>query len=106
MRGTPEQAQEQFVEDIAPELHRKAALALYKQEPGRLAFSDGIVDPVDLAGNGGLDYALLRRASAHHLQVDFDAEAMGTMVRIHGHAGRDVRDAIELLGQAGHWPEV
>jgi hypothetical protein len=43
---------------------------------------------------------------ARHLHVEFSAAADGTAVRIHGHARKVLRDALELLGTAGHWPET
>jgi hypothetical protein len=46
---SPELAQEMFVRDIAPDLHRDQGFTLYEQEPGHLAFSDGVVDPFGLA---------------------------------------------------------
>jgi hypothetical protein len=43
---------------------------------------------------------------ARHLHVEFSAAADGTEVRIHGHARKVLRDALERLGTAGHWPET
>jgi hypothetical protein len=43
---------------------------------------------------------------ARHLHVEFSAAGDGTEVRIHGHARKVLRDALELLGTAGHWPET
>jgi hypothetical protein len=42
---------------------------------------------------------------AHHLHVEFTPQPAGTLVHIHGHAPRDVRHAIDLLGQPGQWPQ-
>ena len=43
---------------------------------------------------------------ARHLHVDFSADDSGTLVRVHGHVRRNLRAALELLGTAGHWPEI
>jgi hypothetical protein len=107
MGGTPEQAQARFVTDIAPELHRKGEMSLYKQEPGHFAFSDGIVDPMALpAGHDAVDYSLLRRATSRRIRVDFDAELIGTKVTIRGRVEREIRGALDLLGEPGHWPDT
>ena len=109
MSEAPAQAQAMFVAEIAPELHRKANLAMCGEEPGHVFFSDGIVDPEELTtGRGGNDpglYSVLREISAHHLHVDFGPEGLGTKVKIHGRVEQKVRDGIELFGQAGRWPE-
>lgn len=105
MQATPEQAQAQFVTDIAPELHRKAQLALYKDEPGHLGFSDGIVDPNALNyGETGLDYALLRKVSSHRLAVDFDAELTGTKVTISGRVDARSAEPWSCSGSPGTGP--
>jgi hypothetical protein len=105
MQDTPERAQRRFVEDIAPELHRKADLALYKEEPGLLAFSDGIVDPM-APRRDGLAYALLRRGSANRVKIVFESEGSGARVTITGRAAREIRDALDRLGQPGQWPDA
>jgi hypothetical protein len=47
MAQAPGRAQELFVEDVAPALHKLGGFVLYKQQPGRLAFSDGMAsDPL------------------------------------------------------------
>ena len=43
---------------------------------------------------------------SRHLHVDFAASNSGTVVRIHGHARRNLRDALQRLGTTGHWPET
>ncbi len=45
MGVAPAQAEAMFVRDIAPELHRDRGFSLERQAPGRLVFSDGVVDP-------------------------------------------------------------
>jgi hypothetical protein len=40
----PERAQAMFLRDIAPELGRDGSFFLYEDEPGLLAFSDGVID--------------------------------------------------------------
>jgi hypothetical protein len=92
-----------FANDIGPELHRIGGFVLQKEEPGHLVFSDGIVDPVAFAGRDGLDYSLFRRALSHRIKVDFDPDGSGTKVAIRGGAGRGIREAIDRLGQPGHW---
>jgi hypothetical protein len=94
----PERAQEMFVRDIGPELHRFAEFVLYKERPGRLVYNDGIVDPAF-----SRDYTL-RRLTGHRITVAFSAEMTGTTVAVSGHAERRIRDAICRLGQPGHWP--
>jgi hypothetical protein len=104
-QDTPERAQRRFVEDIAPELHRKAELALHKEAVGLLAFSDGIVDPTT-PRRDGLAYALLRRGSANRVKVVFECEGNGARVTITGRAARGIRDALDRLGQPGQWPDA
>jgi hypothetical protein len=104
MQMAPEQAQALFASDIAPELHRAGGFVRYKEEPGYLAFSDGIVDPMAFAGRDGFDYSMLRRLLAHRIKVDFVQEVAGTRVTVRGSAALEIRDAINRLGQAGHWP--
>jgi hypothetical protein len=50
----------------------------------------------------GLGEDLLSR----HLHVEFSAGDSGTVVRVHGRARRALRDALQRLGTAGHWPET
>jgi hypothetical protein len=105
MQGTPERAQSRFLEDIAPEVHRKAGLALYEDNPGLVKFSDGIVDPM-VDRRDGLMFSVLRRATASWISVDFEPGGDGTRVTISGCAARDLRDAVDRLGQPGHWPDA
>jgi hypothetical protein len=95
---SPEQAQQQFVEHVVPSLHRLGDFVRSHEEPGLIAFTDGIRDPVDFPNSGGGDYVLLRRMTAHRLKVTFEAEGVGTRVSIRGGATRDVRRAINRLG--------
>ncbi len=101
MRVSPERAQEMFIRDIAPELHRAGAFSLYRQRPGSLAFSDGLVSAYE---DGGL-YSFLRRALSRRIKVSFQPDGAGTVVALNGGAGRNIRDALDRLGQPGHWPE-
>jgi hypothetical protein len=109
MSQAPEQAQAMFVDEIAPELHRKAELGMCKDEPGHVLFNDGIVDPDNLPitrSNDAELYSALREVSGHHLHVDFEPEGSGTKVRVHGHVERKLREALDLFGQPGRWPET
>jgi hypothetical protein len=109
MQQAPEQAQSMFVDEIASELHRKAGLAMCKDEPGHVLFNDGIVEPDGLVGGRRSDpdlYSGLLEVTGHHLHVDFEPEGLGTKVRVHGHVERAVRDGIDLFGQPGRWPET
>jgi hypothetical protein len=125
---SPEQAQGRFVGDIGPELHQKAGFVLLREKPGHLVFSDGVRDAVPFAdrtgpdrtgldhslaretsvfvGRDGGEYSLLRGLLAHRIKVDFEADGSGTRVAVRGAAARDIRHAIDLLGQPGHWPEM
>lgn len=98
-------AQESFKEDVGPYLHRVAELALYKDEPGRLGYSDGIRDPSEFPGQDGGIYTGLRMITAHRLHVVFQVAVLGTEVSLSGSLpSREVRDALSLLGNPGHWP--
>lgn len=66
---SPERAQQQFVEHVAPSLHRLGDFVRSHEEPGLIAFTDGIRDPVDFPNAQGGDYVLLRRLTAHRLKV-------------------------------------
>ncbi|HEX4564957.1 MAG TPA: hypothetical protein VH115_10915 [Solirubrobacteraceae bacterium] len=43
---------------------------------------------------------------ARHLRAEFTPRDGATVVRLHGHVRRNLRDALQLLGTAGHWPET
>jgi catechol 2,3-dioxygenase-like lactoylglutathione lyase family enzyme len=60
-----------------------------------LLMGQGLLEPADDLGEIG----------AHHLRVEFAPQAGGTLVHVHGHARRDLRHAIDLLGQPGQWPQ-
>jgi hypothetical protein len=105
MQMPPEKARALFIEDIAPEFHRVDDFVLCKEDPGRLEFSDADVDPMANAGNDWREYAMLRRATARRIRVEFESEGIGCRVVIRGHAERDLQKAIALLGEPGHWPE-
>jgi hypothetical protein len=123
MEQAPEQAQRRFVDEIASELHKKAGLAMCKDEPGHVMFNDGIVDPDDLVEGAPMNdtglhlggarmnndaelYSGLRELTGHRLYVDFEPEGSGSRVKIHGHVERKVRDGIDPFGQPGRWPEI
>lgn len=91
------QAQRLFVDDFAPVLLRLGGFVRTQERPGYVALSDGIRDPADFASGGG-DYVLLRRLTAHRLKVSFIADGSGTRITISGGASRDVRQAIDRLG--------
>jgi hypothetical protein len=103
MQEAPEQAQARFLSDIAPDLQRLGGFALYKQQPGRLAFSDGRVDSTAI--EEGTIHAPLRRVFAHRIRVDFQAAGAGSRVTLRGGTTRDIRRAIGRLGEPGRWPE-
>jgi hypothetical protein len=100
-----EKAQQLFVEDIAPEFHGVDEFVLCKEEPGRLEFSDCLVDPETRGANAWGAYSSLRRLMGRRVKVDFKPDGFGTRVVIRGHAEREMQKAIALLGEPGHWPE-
>jgi len=102
----PERAQAMFVRDIASELTRVRQFQLVEERPGRLEFSDGIVDLAAYAGNDRGLYAELRNLTARHIHAAFLPDPEGTLVELTGHAETDVRDALHRLGIPGHWPET
>jgi hypothetical protein len=101
----PQQAQSLFIEDVVPQLHRAGGFVLYREAPGHLALSDGITDPMALPGRDEIEYSLLRRLTARRIKVDFVGTPTGAEVTIRGAATRDVRAAIERLGQGGRWSD-
>ena len=126
MPDAPAAAQALFVEDLATEFHQKFELALAKEEPGHLLFSDGLVDvnslpplasgaigtSLILGGGAGIVerndvglYSALREITAHHLHVEFEPDGSGTLVKILGHVESELREAIECFGSPGHWPD-
>jgi hypothetical protein len=106
MRESPERAQARFLEEIAPELHRKADFAVCAERPGRLGLSDGVIAPLRVANRGAGDYEGLRIILARRIRVDFEGEGIGTRVTVRGHVQREVRRALEQLGQPGYWPDL
>jgi hypothetical protein len=123
----PEQAQALFLRDVGPALAADAEFLLQHEHPGELLFSEGDLGlppgPLDEGlpfGNREIDAAEfsasparyrgppdgIERAFAAHIKVEFTAEAGGTLVEVKGHAERKLRDAMEKLGTAGHWPET
>jgi catechol 2,3-dioxygenase-like lactoylglutathione lyase family enzyme len=135
MGEPPTQALARFRDELGPELHRKTGFGLHKEAPNSLLYMDGLYDasPTDagedldrdlgLPGEGedeatydiplGLRTGIgsfgsqdgLGEIGAHHLRVEFTPQADGTLVHVHGHAPRDLRHAIDLLGQPGQWPQ-
>ena len=127
MEEPPAEAQRRFEEEVGWELHRDEGYALVREEPGRLRYSDGIVDDLsdeeafelrdpsafdtyerEVTPRSGTEgaYAGLRDLLARHIKVELTAEGTGTHVHIHGRAEGRLRDAIELLGEPGHWPQI
>jgi len=107
MNEPPDQAQTAFLDDIGPELHSKAELTLYTRRPGLLEF--GIVEDPDkqLFITHSSPLYPLHLWSGPHIHVKFEPnEPDGTRVTITGHCERAVCDALNLLGQPGHWPET
>jgi uncharacterized protein YndB with AHSA1/START domain len=106
MQVPPDKAEEMFVRDLAPELAKDRGFHITHEQPGHLVFSD-----VPVESPGGLDTP--RGASveeidlfARHIRVEFTPEGTGTFVKLHGHAEKDIRDAIDKLGTPDHWPEI
>jgi hypothetical protein len=115
MDETPEQAQRRFEEEIGWELHKDEGFAAVRELPGEIDYSDGVVDeqsderafPAARGrGESAAAYGGLRELLARRIKVELTPDGAGTLVRIHGHAEGRLRDAIELLGTHGHWPEL
>ncbi len=123
----PEEAQALFLRDVGPALAADAEFLLQHEHPGELLFSEGDLGlspgPLDEGlpfGNREIDAAEfsasraryrgppdgLARAFAAHIKVEFTADGEGTLVEVKGHTERKLRDAMEKLGTAGHWPET
>jgi hypothetical protein len=45
MAMTPDQAQEIFMRDLIPDLHKDGQFAIYEERPGHIGLSDGLIDP-------------------------------------------------------------
>jgi hypothetical protein len=100
MNETPERAQEMFLRDIGPDLHRAVDFALEKEESGRLVYQDGLItDPYNKSWGMG-------RLTGHHIYVSFSAGITGATVTVSGRAEREIRDAVDRLGQPGEWPDT
>jgi hypothetical protein len=110
MQVEPAQAQAMFVRDIAPDLHKLRGFALYRNKPGSLAFGDGRDLRTYALGEQGPGIrgpgVFMRRLSERRITVAFTAEATGTRVTLKGGAERDVRNALERLGEPGQWPDT
>jgi hypothetical protein len=73
----------------------------------------GFARSIGAPGGSGTYWGSIRPAEpaldtlvSRHLHVEFAAADDGTKVRIHGHARKALRDALERLGTPGHWPET
>jgi hypothetical protein len=106
MQVPPEKAEDMFVRDLAPELAKDRGFHITREQPGRLVFSDVPIEStqsLDLRYGASLEELDLL---ARHIRVEFTPEGAGTQVRLHGHAEKDIRDAIDKLGTPNHWPEI
>lgn len=106
MQVPPDKAEEMFVGDLAPELAKDRGFHITHERPGQLVFSD-----VPIESPGGFDArhgASVEEIDllARHIRVEFTPEGTGTLVKLHGHAEKDIRDAIDKLGTPDHWPEI
>jgi hypothetical protein len=102
----PGKAENMFVRDLAPELARDRGFHITHEQPGRLVFSDVPTESpygLDIRDGSALEEIDL---FARHIRVEFTPAGTGTRVRLHGHAERDIRDAIDKLGTPNHWPEI
>ena len=106
MQVPPDKAEEMFVRDLAPELAKDRGFHITHEQPGHLVFSDvPIESPQDVgvrlgAAMQGIDLF------ARHIRVEFTPEGTGTLVKLHGHAEKDIGEAINKLGTPNHWPEI
>ncbi len=123
----PDRAQELFNEDVASELAKQDEFEIVREEPGLIVLNDDEWHPAawwkenaeehahpvqEQQSSFGLMVAsvaerepLLPVNAGKGLRVEFRAEGGATAVRVHGHAEKSVREALELLGTPGHWPE-
>lgn len=100
----PREAQAMFMRDVAPALQRAADFRVVDEEPGELHFSDAHeLPPVYRDAN---TYDGLSRLLARRIKVEFVSDGVQTLVRISGHAEREIADAIADLGKPGHWPST
>ena len=87
------------------------------EQPG-LGDEEGLTDEPPAAGSDIIGEGLAAKFTAprplglgedllaRHLHVEFSAGDSDTVVRVHGHARRNLRDALKRLGTTGHWPET
>jgi hypothetical protein len=66
----------------------------------------GRVGPAALPRSQVGAYDNLAEVLPRHIRVDFNPEASGTSVHVHGHVEHDIRHGLELLGTPQHWPEI
>jgi hypothetical protein len=127
MQLPPEQAQEVFNEDVASELAKQDEIEIVREEPGLIVLNDDdwhttAWEQASEAERGDRPREAesgfgLRVESTYErepvvpvhpgkgLRIEFHGEGAATSVRIHGHAEKSVREALEVLGTPGHWPE-
>lgn len=106
MQVPPQTAEDMFVRDLAPELAKDRGFHITHEKPGCVVFSDVPIDnpdPIDFRRGSDLEEIDLL---ARHIRVEFTPDGSGTRVRMHGHAEKDIRDAIDKLGTPNHWPEI
>ncbi len=106
MQVPPEKAEEMFVRDLAPELAKDRGFHITREKPGHLVLSDVPIESPGFNTYGrGADLEEVD-VLARHIRVEFTAEGGGTLVKLHGHAEKDIGDAIDKLGTPDHWPEI
>jgi hypothetical protein len=93
------------METVVPGLHKLGGYVRTREKPGLIVVSDGVRDPSEFPMDYA-DYVLLRRITAHRLRVSFEQRRAGTHITIRGGATPEVRQAINRLGEPGHWPSA
>jgi hypothetical protein len=105
MSEDPKAAQARFSSEIGPALHRMG-FRLDVEQPGHLAFGARYMGGFLFLGWVTGAFWLWRKLMRHRVEVEFNADASGTMVELYGRTGGGMRDLINLLGRHGHWPET